>query len=313
MTKNIKPTPSGSLKLLAHLGAIVTISCWGASFVSTKVLMEQGGFTPIEMFVYRFACAYVLMLLLTCNKRLLARNWRDELSFVACGVCAGSLYFITENYALRHTTASNVSLLASISPIFTTLLLGVFYKMKIKGGVIIGSVIAFIGVGFVVMSGSADGLEIHPLGDMLALSAALSWGLYSIVVKRLIPLYNSFFITRKLFLYGVLTGLPLLLSQQEPYHFLELFDISHPEYVSNFAFLVVMCSVVSYLIWNEAMKALGSVTANNYLYGQPIITMIIGVSALGEPLTVMGCLGCVLIIGGLVVSDKLDLTRLRRG
>lgn len=313
MTGIIKNTPSGSFKLLAHLGAIVTISCWGASFVSTKVLMEQGGFTPIEMFVYRFACAYVLMLLLTCNKRLLARNWRDELSFVVCGVCAGSLYFITENYALRHTTASNVSLLASISPIFTTLLLGLFYKMRIKGGVIIGSVIAFVGVGFVVMSGSAEGLEIHPLGDMLALSAALSWGVYSIVVKRLIPLYNSFFITRKLFLYGVLTGLPLLLAQPEPYHLAELFDISHPEYVSNFAFLVIMCSVVSYLIWNEAMKALGSVTANNYLYGQPIVTMVIGVAALGEPLTVMGCVGCALIIGGLVASDKLDLSRLRRG
>lgn len=301
---------SGSLKLLAHLGAIVTISCWGASFVSTKVLMEQGGFTPVEMFSFRFACAYILLLLLTCNKRLLARNVKDELSFLACGVCAGSLYFITENFALCHTTASNVSLLASISPIFTTLLLAVFYKMKVKGGVILGSVIAFIGVGFVVFSGG-DGLEIHPLGDMLALAAALSWALYSIVVKRLIPVYNSFFITRKLFFYGVLTSLPLLF-QQETLHIAELWDFSHPEYIVNFTFLVVMCSVVAYLIWNEAMKALGSVTANNYLYGQPIVTMIIGVSALNEPLTVMGCVGCVLIIGGLIVSDKLDLTRLRR-
>jgi drug/metabolite transporter (DMT)-like permease len=312
MSKSIKIAPSGSLKLLAHLGAIVTISCWGASFVSTKVLMEQGGFSPVEMFVYRFACAYVLMLLLTCNKRLLSKSWKDEFSFMVCGICAGSLYFITENYALRHTTASNVSLLASISPIFTTLLMGVFYKMKVKGGVIIGSVIAFIGVGFVVMSGSADGLEIHPFGDMLALSAAMSWAVYSIVVKRLIPLYNSFFITRKLFLYGVLTGLPLLLTQQKTFHIMELLDFSHPEFVLNFGFLVIMCSVVSYLIWNEAMKALGSVTSNNYLYAQPIVTMIIGVSMLDEPLTAMGVAGCALIIGGLIVSDKLDLSRLRR-
>lgn len=312
MSKTHKPIPSGTLKFLAHIGAIVTISCWGASFVSTKVLMESGGFTPVEMFVYRFACAYLLLLLLTCNKSLMSRNWRDELAFVACGVCAGSLYFITENYALANTTASNVSLLASISPIFTTLLMGVFYKMKIKGGVILGSVVAFIGVGFVVLSGATDSLEFHPLGDILALSAALSWGLYSIVVKRLIPLYNSFFITRKLFLYGVLTGLPLLLLQKEPYHIAELIDFSHPEYLSNFAFLVVMCSAAAYLIWNEAMKILGSVTANNYLYGQPIITMIIGVTALGEPLTVAGCIGCLLIIGGLIMSDKLDFSRLRR-
>lgn len=312
MTKTKKPIPSGTLKLLGHLGAIVTISCWGASFVSTKVLMEKGGFTPVEMFTYRFTVAYLLLLLLTCNKRLMSRNWRDEFAFLVCGICAGSLYFITENYALRNTTASNVSLLASISPIFTTLLCGLFYKMKITGGVIIGSVIAFIGVGFVVFSASTDGLEIHPLGDMLALSAALSWGLYSIVVKRLIPLYNSFFITRKLFFYGVLTSLPILCMQPEPYHVLELIDLTHPEYIINFSFLVLMCSVTAYLIWNEAMKILGSVTSNNYLYGQPVVTMIIGVSALGEPLTVMGCIGCLLIIGGLIVSDKLDLERLRR-
>lgn len=243
----------------------------------------------------------------------MSKNWRDELSFVACGVCAGSLYFITENYALLNTTVSNVSLLASISPLFTTLLCGVFYKMKITGGVILGSLIAFVGVGFVVFSNTSDTLEFNPLGDMLALCAAFSWGLYSIVVKRLIPLYNSFFITRKLFLYGVITALPILFMQKEPYHLGELFNISaHPEFVLNFAFLVLMCSVVSYLIWNEAQKILGSVTANNYLYGQPIITMVVGVLVLNDPLTAMGCAGCVLIIGGLVLSDKLDFSRLKR-
>lgn len=313
MTQFKKPLPGKSLTLLAHIGAIIAISCWATSFISTQVLMKNGHFTPVEMFIYRFAAAYLLLLLLTCNKRLRANNWRDELSFVACGVCAGSLYFITENYALMNTTVSNVSLLASISPLFTTLLCGVFYKMKITGGVIIGSIIAFVGVGFVVFSNTTDTLEINPLGDMLALCAAFSWGLYSIVVKRLIPLYNSFFITRKLFLYGVITGLPILLMQKEPYHIAELFDVSgHPEFLLNFAFLVLMCSVVSYLIWNEAQKILGSVTANNYLYGQPIITMVVGVLVLNDPLTLMGCVGCAMIIGGLVVSDKLNLTRLKR-
>ncbi len=186
------------MRLIAHLGAIVTVSAWGMSFISTKVLMEEGGFTPVEMFSYRFACAYLLLLLLTCNKRLLSLNWKDEVSFMLCGICAGSLYFITENVALLHTTAGNVSLLSAISPLFTTILMAVFYRMKIKSGVILGSLIAFVGVGCVVFS-SGTGLEIHPLGDLLALSSAMSWAIYSILVKRLIPLYNSFFITRKLF------------------------------------------------------------------------------------------------------------------
>lgn len=311
MKTNKKPIPSAAIKLLAHIGAIVTIVCWGTSFISTKVLMERGGFTPVEMFVSRFALAYLLMLLLTCRKKLASKTWRDELVFAACGICAGSLYFITENMALLHTTASNVSLLASISPIFTTLLMGVFYNMRIKHGVIIGSVIAFAGVGLIVFS-SGESMEIHPLGDILALCAALSWAMYSILVKRLIPLYNSFFITRKLFFYGVLTALPVLLTQKEPIHMGALFSLEHPEFILNMAFLVIMCSVVAYLIWNEVMKSLGSVTANNYLYAQPMVTMAVGVSALGDPITVMGIMGCICIIGGLIISDKVGSLRLRR-
>lgn len=290
--------------LLAHLGAIVTVSAWGSSFICTKVLMTDGGFTPVEVYVYRFALAYLLLLAFTF-KKLFANNWKDELNLMICGICAGSLYFITENYALVHTTTSNVSLLASISPIFTTILMAIVFKEKIKVGVIIGSVIAFAGVGCIIFS-NGEGFEIKPKGDLLALSAALSWAIYTIVVKKLIPVYNSLFITRKLFFYGTLSALPLLFSQTTPSHLHLLWDMSHPEYMLNLLFLVVMCSVMAYLLWNETMKNLGPVTANNYLYGQPLVTMIIAAILLGESINVLGYTGCVLIIGGLIISDKLQ-------
>ena len=73
----------------------------------------------------------------------------------------------------------------------------------------------------------------------------------------------------------------------------------------NLLFLVAMCSVMAYLLWNETMKALGPVTANNYLYGQPLVTMIVAAIILDERITMMGYIGCVLIIGGLILSDKL--------
>ena len=297
------------IKVLANIGALLAASAWGTSFLCTKVLMlppEQGGggFTPVEMFVYRFACAYLLLLLLTF-RHIRANNWRDELNFLICGVCSGSLYFITENYALNNTTAGNVSLLASVSPIFTTILMAAFFKARIKLGEAIGSLIAFAGV-FCIIFSHGEGFEIKPKGDLLALSASLSWAIYTIVVKNLIPHYSSFFITRKLFFYGVITALPILFFQQEPYHLAALFDISQPKYMLNFLFLVVMCSCAAYLIWNESMSILGPITINNYLYMQPLVTMIAAFIVLGETIYLMGYLGCVLIIGGLVLSDKWD-------
>ena len=295
--------------IFTHFGAIVAVLVWGSSFLSTKVLMMNGGLSPIEMYSYRFFAAYLILLLFTFRK-ILANTWRDELTFLLCGMCSGSLYFITENFALQNTSAGNVSLLASVSPIFTAFLLAVFFKTRLKAGVLIGSLIAFAGV-FCIIFSHGEGFVFRPKGDVLALSASLSWAVYTIAVKRLIPIYNSFFITRKLFFYGVLTSLPLLFAKvpadEIGQHLLLLVDFSHPIYFSNFAFLVIMCSVVSYLIWNEVMKKIGTVAANNYLYGQPLVTMVAGALILGEPIYPLGYLGCVLIIGGLVLSDKLNI------
>ena len=293
------------LLILAHLGALITVSAWACSFLSSKVLMENGGWTPVETYIYRFTAAYLLLLAFTF-RQLFAHNWKDELLLLLCGLCAGSLYFITENYALKYTSTGNVSLLASISPIFTTVLMSVIYKTRMRPGVVVGSLVAFAGVGCVIFS-HGSGLVFSPTGDLLALSAAVSWAIYTIAVKRLIPLYNSFFITRKLFFYGVITALPLLFFQNAPLRVWILFDFSQPQYILNFLFLVMMCSVCAYLIWNEAMKILGPVTANNYLYLQPLITMIVAFFVFGEKIYMLGYIGCFLIIGGLVISDKLKI------
>lgn len=264
----------------------------------------------METYIYRFTLAYALLLLFTF-KRLFALNWKDEVQFMVCGMCAGSIYFITENYALQNTTTGNVSLLSSMSPIFTTLLMALVFKLRVKPGVMLGSIIAFTGVGCIIFS-HGEGFEIKPAGDLLALSSSLSWAIYTVAVKRLIPLYSTMFVTRKLFFYGVLTALPLLIMQHEPLHLHLLFDISEPKFLMNFLFLALMCSLLAYLIWNEAMKVLGPVTANNYIYMQPLVTMIAAYFVFGEHVYLLGYIGCVLIIGGLVISDKLELDFSRR-
>lgn len=304
MSLNTITGKNKSLALLGHLGAIVAVTAWGLSFISTKVLMEDGHFTPVEMFTFRFSAAYLVILAITITKAPFSHPWRDELRFAICGICSGSLYFIVENFALQKTTAANVSMLASISPLFTIALVALIYKTKITGGVIFGSILAFVGVGFVILS-NGTGLEIHPVGDLLALCASLSWAIYSLVVKPLLPHYNGFYISRKLFFYGVITSIPLLLMQPEESHLHLLWDFNQSEYILNFLFLVMICSVAAYVIWNESMKVLGSVTTNNYLYGQPVVTMIAAAIWLSEGITWMGCLGCILIILGLIVTDHL--------
>lgn len=294
-------------KLTGHLAALVTVVCWGCSFISSKILMEGAGMTPVEVFVYRFSIAYLLILSITF-RHIQSHGWKDELQFAICGICSGTLYFLMENYALKYTTTGNVSLLSSISPIFVAILLAIIYKTRMKKGEIIGSGVAFAGVALVIFSepiSKGTGFEINPLGDLLSILCALSWAIYSIAVKNLIPFYNSLFITRKLFFYGLLTSIPLLIIQSEPLHYRILFDMSAPHYLMNLLFLALMCSTMAYLLWNESMKIIGPLATNNYIYLQPPVTMIAGCWLLGETIYPFGYVGCTLVLLGLVITDKI--------
>lgn len=293
-------------KLTGHLGALLTVICWGCSFIASKVLMEGASMTPLEVYVYRFTLAYFMMLAFTFRE-IRSKSWKDELQMALCGICSGTLYFLMENYALMYTTTGNVSLLSSISPLFIAILLSIIYKTPMKKGEIIGSAVAFGGVALVIMSESISkglGLEIHPIGDILAITCALSWAVYSIAIKRLIPIYSTLFLTRKLFFYGLITSLPLLLLQREPLHLEVLFDFSRPIFLLNLLFLAVMCSSMAYLLWNESMKIIGPLATNNYLYIQPPVTMFAGCILLGETIYPFGYVGCALVLLGLIIADK---------
>ena len=290
-----------STSILAHAGALITVTAWGVSFVSTKVLLENG-LGPAEIYIYRFILAYILILI-ACHNRLWANSFRDELLFMTCGLCAGSIYFISENMALEYTYVTNVSLLVTTSPLITTMLMWMLYKNeKLGKGTIIGSLIAFTGVACVIFNSSSN-VEIKPLGDILSLLAALSWSIYSLVLKKLNALYSVMFISRKTFFYGVLTALPFMFFQPE---ICSPTVLLKTEVWANLLFLGAFASMIAYILWAQSVKHLGAIKASNYMYISPIITLVASVAFLGEPLSIIGGTGCVLILGGMWFGEYLD-------
>jgi drug/metabolite transporter (DMT)-like permease len=302
LQKGTSYRPNSQSLFLCNLCALLTVAAWGVSFVATKVLLDHG-LHPTEVYVSRTLLAYIL-LFAVCHKRLVSYSVRDELLFVACGMCGGSLYFIAENTALQHTLVSNVSLIVTLAPLITTLLVGALYKSeKPTKGMYVGSVVAFMGVGLVIFNSSFV-LSVKPLGDLLALSAAVCWAVYSVVLRKLSAFYSVLFITRKTFFYGLITALPFLFT--EPGH-CDLHVFLDTAVWANFLFLGVFCSMIAFLIWAWAVKGLGAVKANNYLYVQPIVTLVASALLLGERVTWVGYLGCALILSGVILADQLNI------
>ena len=302
MSVNLRANQSKALWY--HLGALLTVTAWGVSFVSTKVLLEHG-INPTEVYVVRTLLAYLLVLCV-CHKRIFSNSLRDELLFVSCGLCAGSLYFIAENTALEYTLVSNVSLIVTLSPLITTLLVGAIYKNERPGkGVLMGSLIAFLGVGCVIFNSSFV-LDVKPLGDLLSLSAAVCWSVYSLVLRKLSAFYTVMFISRKTFFYGMVTAIPFLIAIPEhtPLDVYLQFDVW-----STFLFRGVFCSMIAFIIWAFTVKGLGAIKANNYLYVQPIITLIASALLLSEKVSIVGYVGCSLILLGVWISDRMRRCR----
>ena len=161
---------TGKQKLTGHLFALFTTLVWGSCFVLTKVMLKA--FTPIQIIPLRMGLAYLSLWAL--RPKTLKLPWKDELMFILIGITGGSFYFYLQNTAAAHTSAANVSILVSMSPILTVLLAQLFSRKGEKLGlwVYLGAVIAIAGVVLVVLNGTLT-FHLSPLGDLLALAAAV--------------------------------------------------------------------------------------------------------------------------------------------
>lgn len=289
----------GQNKGFYHFLAILTVVVWGATFVSTKILINNG-LSPNEIFFYRFLIAYAGIWIFS-HKKLFADNWKDELMLACAGLFGGSLYFLTENTALGITQASNLSFLLCGTPILTTLISRLFFKDdRISRMVYIGSAVALAGVALVVFDG-VTGLNISPVGDLLTLAAALSWGFYSIFIRKLENRYDTMLITRKVFFYGLITILPtFIVNPPDP----GLLFSSGVKVWANLLFLAVLASLVCFLTWNLAIRHIGVVKSSNYLYLNPVITCITSAIVLGEKITPVAVTGALCIMAGVWLASR---------
>lgn len=276
-----------------HLAALATVIIWGTTFVSTKVLIANS-LTPAEIFFIRFLIAYLCIWPLARGRRW-AGSLRDELTLAAAGITGGSMYFLTENIALEYAPASNVSLIVCTAPIWTALASTLLRRSdRMTWQQAVGSAIAFAGVVLVVLNGRFV-LNLSPLGDILALSAALLWMGYSLIVKRLSDNYSPLFITRKIFFYGLLTILPVFLVSHP--HF-DPSVYARPAVWGNLLFLGVVASMICYLVWNAVMHRIGMVRATNYIYLNPLATMITANLVIGERITLVALAGAAMVLYG---------------
>jgi drug/metabolite transporter (DMT)-like permease len=299
----------GGKRFRYHLLALAIVAVWGVTFVCTKVLIGAG-MHPIAIFFLRFVMAYAgiwVYIALAGKEKKLWFGWKEEAVFLLLGVTGGSFYFLTENTALAYTQACNVAFLVCSAPLFTALFTWLF-KRAAKGRfangledihlgwpLIGGTLLALAGMALVIFDGSR--LQFSAQGDLLAIGAALCWAVYSLFMGQMTRDYGAVTATRKVFFYGLLSILPFLGGVRSSF---SPAILGQTAVWTTLVFLGLVASLLCFIGWNLVMDKLGNVTSTNYVYLNPVFTLLTAMAFLGERMTLAAAIGSAAILAGVI-------------
>lgn len=282
--------------------ALAVVILWGVSFAVTRATVNA--LPPLSLAFLRFLLASAVLWPMTRSLRRqvpIARS--DRRAVFLFGFVGVTLYFGFENFGLKYTTASHAALLIAIIPLATELADALRQRRAPSLPVLAGMALSSTGVALIFGRDAGGGASL--LGDSLMLGAVAAWVWYTFLAESLVHRYPNLLLTYHIMLVGTLTLLPGAA--------LELLFTPFPwpsaAAWAGVAFLGIFCSALGYHFWNQAIPVLGVTASNNLLYGLPLVGVITGVLALGEPLTPAISAGAVLILGGVLLAGRYATNR----
>jgi len=289
-----------------QFAAFFTITVWASTFVVTRGLLESFG--PVPILLLRFLLGYIFLWIIR-PKRLHVEDKKTELLFIAAGISGVGINYLLEIYALMHTLAVNLSIIASIAPLFVGILAFFLFKQKLTVPFVLGFFCAIAGIILLSVSGEGS-VQLHLFGDILGVILAFNWAVYSILEEKIHQHeYDLILVTRRLFFYGILFLLPFtFFSDMER----NLQAWAEPGNILAILYLGVVACALSYVSWNYAIKSLGAVGANVWFYMQPVFSVIFSAYFLKEVITPPMLAGMVMTLGGLIVSKWKPRSRSHR-
>ena len=210
------PTPrdrrlSGGWAFWLFIGLILTNIFWGASGVAVKVALDQ--LDIFEIVAYRFTAAAVILLLVTLiwkGRKALSVKRRDLPLLALLAFLGIPLEFLLQVLSLANTSVTNFTLIFCLAPFFIIFGSSLLTKEKVTQNKVLGTLLAFAGVAFVVLS-AGTGLTSNLLGDGMALLSCVIWSVYTVAGKPINQRYTTLTVLNYVFIFGALEMLPLLL------------------------------------------------------------------------------------------------------
>ncbi len=298
-------------RFLTYAGVWFAVLAWGTSFVAARFLLHpekagQATLSPLVLAAVRFSIAS-LFFAVPLARALLHRQIasRDLLRMALLGQLTFSLYFWLQYTGVQQTNASISSILVvGLIPVVTALLAQLPGKERLSWMTLGALLLGFIGVAFVVFQKPltitlASGFL---LGVFCLVGNAFAFAAYSTLSKRWMQRVTPLVMTGGTMISGA-TGLVLLSLLDPPRNqWSEVAQLDTVQWIA-LLFLSVVCSVIAYFAYNSALTKIAASRAAVYIYFEPVVAVLFGVTLLGEPLSWQIVVGALSIAGAVAIVN----------
>lgn len=276
---------------------LATATIWAGNNVLVKAYVDRIGAVP---YVFgRFVIVCVLLFAWLRFRRVDLRIARSDLPrFFLTGVTGFAIYNLLFTVGLAHTSAFSVAILVGLGPVFTLVLSAVMRIERIRPVQWAGVLCAMAGVTVFVgdkLAGAAPAL-----GDILSITAAAVFAIYSLATRPIVRTYGSPVVTAWSALFGLIASLPVTLPPAVDKDWTEL----GPAAWLALLYSAAMSMLVAYTIWGWAIERKGVARTVPYLYLVPPLTGGLAIVFLNERFGILKVAGAVLVLLGVGLARR---------
>ncbi|MFJ8235527.1 DMT family transporter [Ureibacillus sp. NPDC094379] len=281
--------------LKAYAWLTFCVMVWGSNFVFGKMLVQD--FSPAMLTMLRLLFIVLLLIGLSLYKKHFKRVHKSDLLMVfflgVVGVFINQYSFFVGLQTADPTTSA---LILATTPILTGILAAIFLKEKLTMRMLMGSVVALIGIYFVVAKGNLSSLQIDK-GLLWIVLTMITFAIMIIITRLLSRRVDPLIITLYSNIVGFIVSIPFAFLLDTP--------LRISTKLSDWTMLIgtaVVVHGIATLIWNKNIRHVDASNASILSNLEPFVAMIMGLILLYKPITGAEILGSLFIVGGVVLS-----------
>jgi drug/metabolite transporter (DMT)-like permease len=289
-------------KLFPYLEASFAAIVWGASFIATKIVLQD--ISPVTIVWLRFAMGVVVLGIAVALRDQFSLPKKNEWPYLALlGFLGITLHQWLQSNGLKTSEASTTAWIVATTPVFMALLGWLILRETLTGLKILGIVLAFIGVLLVVSHGNIASISIGKFGapgDKLILVSSINWAVFSALSRRGLKTYSA---SLMIFFVMLLGWLIISIAFVVGGNYAEIPHLTFQGWL-GILFLGIFCSGLAYIAWYDALQALSTANTGVFLYIEPLIAMVVAFLVLSEPITLASLAGGGIILFGVWLVNR---------